>query len=174
MVYSTEEENKSRRRITRKLAQGNLPKDISVLKEESHHIQELVMVGISEAEKKPAGSISEIKGTFTITEDAQNLAVVLPVPSTLAILNPNLEEGWDQTMIRFEQTKNPIGKTRYSCYPQHYEVRYDHLFLYYDQLPKDAGCFASFKVMTTHLGKTITGPMKIREMYKTKVRGRSQ
>jgi len=51
------------------------------------------------------------------------------------------------------------------CYPDHWEVRFDRLFLYYENLPA-LTCDISIQALQSYSGNAITMPMRIYEMYK--------
>ena len=53
----------------------------------------------------------------------------------------------------------------YSCRPTHFEVRFDKLFLYYDNLPVGANCTVTMRMMKTHDANTILMPSRLFEMY---------
>jgi len=118
--------------------------------------------------------IIQLTGHFEITEVANQLAVVYNIPAFTYIVNKISEDrGYDYwyyydeeketNALNFSTTQRT--KNRYSCRPDHYEIRYDRLFLYYDDLPAGAGCEVTFSLMKTHDGAINLLYHNLFEMY---------
>jgi hypothetical protein len=126
----------------------------------------------------------------------RQFAVVYAIPSNITIINPDLpsqqlnnqwwwnsyqgivrsnRDGdyrwWRSWSLRFTSIGN--SSSWYNCYPSHYEVRFDKLFLYYDSLSAGAGCRISFDTIKTHYGKVNVLPTQAFQMYGAEVRGRA-
>ncbi len=145
------------------------------------------------------GDVVTLHGSFAIQKDVRQFAVVYAIPSNITIINPDLpsqqlnNQWWNQwwnpyqgiitsnrqgdyrwwrsSSLRFTSIGN--SSSRYSCYPSHYEVRFDKLFLYYDALSAGAGCRISFDTIKTHYGKVNVLPTQAFQMYGADIRGRA-
>lgn len=65
----------------------------------------------------------------------------------------------------------PFEVSDYQCTPDHWEVRFDRLFFYYDSLPPIT-CDISVKMIKSYDWDTTIMPMTISEIYKWTVNGR--
>lgn len=136
---------------------------------------------VSETDKTlDAGWIVDYKWSFALDREVQQLAVSFPIAANYSILNPSLGQqnyGWsyDSTFFRQQAAETIVAKNQatfnltntnwYSCYPSYYEVKYDRLFLYYNNLPKWASCSIEFKATKTHNWSFVPMPVKLFEMY---------
>ncbi len=132
--------------------------------------------------------------SFKTNKDAYKLAVSFSIPSNTKILNPNLVKNtndywysdmysfyeqkrwynywyWAKTVkkwnklsfINFIKNENYTGY--YSCVPDYFDIKYDKLFLYYDQFPKWWSCKIEFNLIKTHNSEFINPFSQIFEMY---------
>jgi len=135
-------------------------------------------LSLGDFEKKAVWETIKIKWSFEVSKEANELAVVYNIPAFSYIINKIWEqanfdyrrwyyEGQDSKSIQFKTTKNL--QDWYSCYPDHYEVRFDKLFLYYDNLPTGAGCEVEFSLMKTHNGSIEILHHNLFEMYWSEV-----
>lgn len=159
------------------------PKDIKKVKDAMHNVKTLQVSASGDTaiqsiiQKADIGDKITMQARYVTTQAWQQVAVVVPIPSSTYILNPIGSSRWYdeygstvEPTIQFFQTADKNGYA-YSCSPTHYEVAFDHLFVYYNSL--EAGdCTVEFSVIKTHQGQASIAPIQLREMYGTNVRGR--
>lgn len=113
--------------------------------------------------------------TYSIRKNARKLAIAYYIPSNISIINPNLNRenyiNSPDSPIRFE-VKNPWSSSfyRHDCLPDHFELMFDRLFIYYDNMKSWVICELKFKWIKTHDWKVNIMPAKLFEMYNTQVR----
>ena len=106
--------------------------------------------------------------TFTTLEKADKLAVEFYIPSNYKFLKTI----WKQNNTRWNKPFEVFGDGRCRWNITHYEVRFDRLFIYYNQLPSNTTCGFRIKTIKAFEWKTKIMPVHIFEMYKTNVWGR--
>jgi hypothetical protein len=87
----------------------------------------------------------------------EKVAVDLFVPADYKLLN-----------IISAREKNelyPFTVSDSHCYPDHWETRYDRLFLYYDVLPTGT-CDITIDALKAYNGNTTVMPFRVWEMYR--------
>jgi len=143
----------------------------------------ITLENLNEAE---VGAIISMTGEFETSQDANQIAVVYTIPPYTYIMNQIGQNGsrydcrWcyysyyggssnkATNQISFT-TKKRTDSGRYSCNPNHYEIRYDRLFLYYNKLPSGAACEVNFSLMKTHNWVANMLNHSLFEMYGTDV-----
>lgn len=109
---------------------------------------------------------------FELDSNANQLAVEYFIPSSTKLLysidSKNKSDNSSNMYYYGEDLPFDYGNKR-ECRPNHWEVRFDRLFLYYDKLEKWTSCKISIKWIKAYNGKVNLQPSKIREMYDSKV-----
>lgn len=168
-----------------------IPEDIKDLKQSLNQVEylDLNSFKLKDLSLAHIGDIIPMTARFSVEEQATELAVIYNIPSNTYIINNIGEQGsrydcWDCYRGYYDKndnnSKNEISfvstqssQEWYSCVPDHYEIRYDRLFLYYDELPADASCNIEFSLAKTHDGVSEMISQEIFEMYSPEVRGRN-
>lgn len=162
-----------------------IPKDSQVLTDEMHGVSDLSLT-YSGMQNAQIWNIVRVIWHFRVLSKAHQVAIIYPIPAQYKIINPKLlgtiqddltmwwyeyGEFWEK-IDKHQLTFTNIGTdtTRYNCEPTHYEIKFDHLFLYYDQLAESAGCEIGFDMIRTHQGKTKQQALRLWEMYFSNVR----
>ena len=157
-----------------------VPQDATLLQDQWHGVTTLDM-HYSGKQDTDVGSIVQASARFAVSQNAHQVAVVYPIPSSYKIINPRLLWASSSSLVSFDETVvdsdarqitfSNIGTTRdrYSCQPTYYQIKFDQLFLYYDQLAQGAGCQIQFDMIRTHTGDSTQAPLKLREMYLSNV-----
>lgn len=118
--------------------------------------------------KLEIGQISNAIAQFKITQSAPHVAIELYVPSTYKlsdIINAKNSNSYDLPFT---------VDGWYSCKPDHYEVRFDRLFLYYNNLEANQSCRITIPILKAYSGSTITVPSKLYQMYDDSVYATSE
>jgi hypothetical protein len=133
-------------------------------------------------------TIVPVIANFEIETEVHEVAVVYNIPAYSYIINTIWQWGarYDcRDCFRWWYEEEPVSNNqisftskkstqeRYSCQPDHYEIRYDRLFLYYDDLPAGAGCEVDFSLIKTHNGVADVLSQELFEMYSPEVWGRN-
>ncbi len=93
--------------------------------------------------KLSIGDTLTLLGNFQVKQDAKKVAISYYIPAGLRLINPELTHpdthfsyySPENNIIQF-RALNPDNDSWYSCWPDHMEVRFDRLFLYYSDLKK--------------------------------------
>lgn len=141
-----------------------LPENLEDMKNEIKNVSDLSFEywGKSKLENAKIWDVITWTTSFKVDKDVSNLAVVYTIPSNYFILNPNLSQT-KYSYFNFQNNSNT--NTWYDCWPTHYEVKFDQLFLYYSNLPAGAWCKVDIQMMKTHNAQINTTPIKLWEMY---------
>jgi len=96
---------------------------------------------------------------FKINQPAPHTAIELYIPATYKL--------WD--VINAKQTSSydvpfTVEGSRW-CRPDHYEVRFDRLFLYYNTLESNQSCRITIPILRAYHGESIMVPAKLWQMY---------
>ncbi len=128
------------------------------------------------------GSIDSHIFRFQTKTDTAQLAVVATIPAYLRIV-----QSFDQTnLINYDYddysvssidpnlsfVKGTDAGVGYSCMPTHYEIRYDRLVVFYDNLPAGASCDISFRTAKTHDAAIQPATISVYEMYDSRTYGK--
>lgn len=113
----------------------------------------------------PLGSLVDMETSFAIDQDAEQIAVEFYLPSAYRFVATVSAEWVGSEHMPFEI------EWEYACRPDHFEVRYDRLFLYYDQLDAGVRCDIHIETIKSLSGKSRVMPSRLFEMYRTRVQG---
>lgn len=109
--------------------------------------------------KLDVGQMSSAIAQFKITQPAPHVAIELYVPSTYKLSDIINAKQTDTYELPFT-----VEGGRW-CRPDHYEVRFDRLFLYYSTLEANQSCRITIPILKAYSGSTITVPSKLYQMY---------
>lgn len=118
----------------------------------------------------------DLIGEYKVDKNAEKVAIVYYIPANLNLINPNLSKQnyryYEDSLINFQHinSQGQSNKYWYDCVPDHFEVRFDRLFMYYSKINKDLTCKVKLKWIKTHDWKLNIMPSKLFEMYNTQVR----
>ncbi len=141
-----------------------LPADISSIVAESKDV-DLLETERDVENTTPIGMLDTLKTTFSIDNDAEQLAVEMYLPATHRFVATTSADFIAGGSIPFEVEGS------YACQPNHFEVRYDRLFLYYDTMPAWTRCGISIQAIKSLTGKAGVMPTRVYEMYRARVFG---
>ena len=117
-----------------------LPQDLTSIVPQAHEVD--VLENIRENKNTdPLGSLKTMKASFAIDQDAEQLAVEFYLPSAYRFVATVSSAFVGNEKEPFEITGPRV------CHPDHFEVRYDKLFLYYDQLRAGIRCDVSIEAI---------------------------
>lgn len=109
------------------------------------------------------GDLVDINTSRTTTIPGQQVAVEIFIPSTLKFLSTIQTQDTD--------TAFPFTISDFNCQPSHREIKFDRLFLYYEQL-EAITCDVSIQALKAYNGTPVIQPMRVYEMYRGKINGR--
>lgn len=105
------------------------------------------------------GQMTDAIAQFKITQPAPHTAIELYIPASYKL--------WD--VINAKQTNSYdlpfVVDGWYSCRPDHYEVRFDRLFLYYNTLEANQSCRITIPILKAYSGDVVIMPSKFYQMY---------
>ena len=103
------------------------------------------------------------KWQFKVAQPARDVAVEFYIPSTIKFLDLISQKSYQPFEMQWWRW----------CQPDHYEVRFDRLFLYYRLLSPDVSCEVSIPWLVAYTWSAISVPSRIRQMYDDNVYARS-
>jgi len=125
------------------------------------------------------GQVWTWEWTFKVLKKSDKLAVEFYIPSNYKFLKTIGKQSytrWDKPFELYGRKYEYSWQTRYDWECRwkltHYEVRFDRLFLYFNELPANTSCTVQIKTIKAFEWKTSIMPVHIFEMYKTNVWGR--
>lgn len=118
----------------------------------------------------PIGGVTNLIGSWTNTIAGEQVAVSIYLPATYKLVDTIASMNTTDTNERW-YTQLPFDMSDYNCMPDHWEVKFDRLFLYYDNLAPTS-CDISIPMIKAYNGTATVMPMSIQEMYRGKVNGR--
>lgn len=115
---------------------------------------------------KKIGSIIYFTWGFTLTENSNQLAVEYFIPSDTKLLYNIQSKNTNKDNRDYYGSDLPFDfGENYRCRPSYWQVKFDRLFLYYDNLAKDTTCKFTIKGIKSFDWVSNLQPSKIWEMY---------
>lgn len=138
-----------------------MPKDLTEIDDAMNHVSHMQR-DISDL-WAPIGTAVTIWWSFTTDLAGEDVAVDLFVPADYKLLD---------VISAKDGTQNyPFTVSDRHCYPNHWETRFDRLFLFYDNLPAGT-CDITVEALKAYEWNTTVMPFRIWEMYRWSVNGR--
>lgn len=110
---------------------------------------------------------------FVLTKDANQLAVEYFIPSSIKLLysiNSKNKVNNNQNEYYYYGEDLPFGfGNNWNCRPDHWEVRFDRLFLYYNHLTAGTSCQFDIAGIKAFDGTSNLQPSRIWEMYDSNI-----
>lgn len=150
-----------------------LPKNLEELGGANQHVQQM-KYSIAKPDSEVWES-TEMLASFSTDLAGEQVGVNIYLPATFKILDNTTTKnstifGESMRMPYFWPTM-PFQVSDHACIPNHWETRFDRLFLYYNTLPPIT-CDISIALLKAYNGTTTIMPMTVSELYKGAVNGR--
>ncbi len=153
-----------------------LATDLNKLAGAAQHVNQMKYTIVNSTAK--IGDTTDLVASFTTDLAGEKIGINIYIPATFKLVDTIQAQGrssiFGQSRWEYDYgfgTQLPFKLSDYGCTPNHWEINYDKLFLYYDSLPPIT-CDVSIPLLKAYNGNTTIMPMSVSEIYKWTVNGR--
>jgi hypothetical protein len=145
-----------------------LPRDIDTI---HTHLQQVSELNLTFDNETQIWDIVTVSWRYGVEKEAKHVAVEAFVPASFKFLHTigTHVDSSDQFERSFGKSKQPIKFSGPECIPDHWEIRFDRVFIYHEQMRVGQVCEFELEALVSYAGDFHVMPMRLREMYHTDV-----